>query len=85
MLTLHLRKVRDSRWQGLLHTFFVTCIRVRFALNNYSYFEQGRIHDCSCRGRLGRGGNDLGRGSNDLGRGSNDLGRGMLNYKLFNP
>ena len=40
--------------------------------------EQGRIHDCSCRGRLGRG-------SIDLGRGSNDLGRGMLKYKLFNP
>ena len=40
--------------------------------------KQGRIHDCYCRGRLGRG-------SNDLGRGSNDLGRGMLKYKLFNP
>ena len=39
--------------------------------------EQGRIHDCSCRGRFGRG-------SNDLGRGSNDLGRGMLKYKLYN-
>ena len=25
--------------------------------------EQGRIHDCSCRGRVGRGSNDLGRGS----------------------
>ena len=54
--------------------------------------KQGRIHDCSCRGRLGRGSNDLGRGSNnlgrgsnDLGRGSNDLGRGMLKYKFFNP
>ena len=40
--------------------------------------EQGRIHDCSSRGRLGRG-------SNDLGRGSFDLGRGMLKYKLSNP
>ena len=40
--------------------------------------KQGRIHDCSCRGRLGRG-------SNDLGRGSDDLGRGMLKYKLSNP
>ena len=47
--------------------------------------KQGRIHDCSCRGRLGRGSNDLGRGSNDLDRGSNDLGRGKLKYKLFNP
>ena len=47
--------------------------------------KQGRIHDCSCRGRLGRGNNDLGRGSNDLGRGSNDLGWGMLKYKLFSP
>ena len=33
--------------------------------------ELGRIHDCSYRGQLGRG--------------SNDLGRGMLKYKLFNP
>ena len=40
--------------------------------------EQGRIHDCSCRGRLGRG-------SDDMGRSSNDLGRGMLKYKLSNP
>ena len=40
--------------------------------------KQGRIQDCSCRGRLGRG-------SNDLGRGTDDLGRGMLKYKLFNP
>ena len=54
--------------------------------------EQGRIHDCSCRGRLGRGNNDLGwgshalgRGSNDLGLGSNALGRGMLKYKLSHP
>ena len=54
--------------------------------------QQGRIHDCSCRGRLGRdsndlgrGNNDLGRGSKDLGRGSNDLGRGMLKYKLSDP
>ena len=47
--------------------------------------EQGRIHDCLCRGRLGRGSNELGRGSNELGMGSNDLGRGMLKYKLPNP
>ena len=47
--------------------------------------KQGRIHDCSCRGRLGRGSNDLGRVSDDLGRGSIDLGRGMLKYKLSNP
>ena len=47
--------------------------------------KQGRIHDCSCRGRLGRGSNDLGRGNNYLGRGSDDLGRGMLKYKLSNP
>ena len=40
--------------------------------------EQGRIHDCSCRGWLGRGSNDLGRGSNDFGGGNNDLGRDML-------
>ena len=45
---------------------------------NTQPIKQGRIHDCSCRGRLGRG-------SNDLGRGSNDLGRGILKYKLFNP
>ena len=30
--------------------------------------KQGRIHDCPCRGRLGRGSNELGRGRNDLGR-----------------
>ena len=54
--------------------------------------EQGRIHDCPCRGRLGRGSNELGRESNDLGRGINDLGmgsidlgRGMLKYKLSYP
>ena len=47
--------------------------------------KQGRIHDCSCRGRLGRGSNDFGRGSNDLGGGNNDLGRGMLKYELSNP
>ena len=40
--------------------------------------KQGRIHDCSCRGRLGRG-------SNNLGRGSINLGRGVLKYKLFYP
>ena len=44
--------------------------------------EQGRINDYSCRGRLGRGSNDLGRGSADLGRGSTDLGRSMLKYYL---
>ena len=27
--------------------------------------EQGRIHDCPCRGRLGRGRNNLGRGINN--------------------
>ena len=31
--------------------------------------EQGRIHDCTCCGRLGRGSNEMGRGSNELGRG----------------
>ena len=51
------------------------------------YFCRGilMIHDCSCRGRLGRGSNNLGRGSNDLGGGSHDFGRGMLKYKLSNP
>ena len=34
--------------------------------------EQGRIHDCPCRGRLGRGSIELGRGRNELGRGIND-------------
>ena len=38
----------------------------------------GRIHDNPCRGRFGRGNNELGRGSNDLGRGSNNLGRGSI-------
>ena len=33
--------------------------------------EQGRIHDYLCRGRLGRGSNELGRGSIDLGMGIN--------------
>ena len=42
------------------------------------FLKQGRMHDNSCRGQLGRG-------SNDLGRGSNDLGRGMLKYKLSTP
>ena len=33
---------------------------------------QDRIHECHCRGRLGRGSNELGRGSIDLGRGINN-------------
>ena len=59
-----------------------TMINVSFFFNALMlsgfFFQQGRIHDCSCRGRLGRG-------NNDLGRGGNDLGRGMLQYKLSNP
>ena len=35
--------------------------------NGETWGKQGRIHDCSCRGRLGRGSNDLGRGSNARG------------------
>ena len=34
--------------------------------------KQGRIHDCPCRGRLGRGSNKLGRGRNEMGRGINN-------------
>ena len=33
--------------------------------------KQGRIHDYPCRGRLGRGSNELGRDSHYLGRGFN--------------
>ena len=40
--------------------------------------KQGRIHDCPCRGRLGRG-------SNELGRGRNDLGRGINNHRILIP
>ena len=40
--------------------------------------KQGRIHDCPCRGRLGRG-------SNELGRGRNDLGRGTKNHRILIP
>ena len=43
------------------------CLPVCLTFN----LQQSRVHDCSCRGRLGRG--------------SNDLGRGMLKYKLSNP
>ena len=39
--------------------------------------KQGRIHGNPCRGRLGRGSNEMGRGSNELGRGSKELGRGI--------
>ena len=40
--------------------------------------KQGRIHDCPCRGRLGRGSNELGRGRNDMGRGNN-------NHRILKP
>ena len=36
------------------------------------------IHDCPCRGRLGRG-------SNELDRGRNDLGRGINNHRILIP
>ena len=40
--------------------------------------KQGRIHDCPCRGRLGRG-------SNELGRGRNEMGRGINNHRILIP
>ena len=45
---------------------------------NKKVIKQGRIHDCPCRGRLGRG-------SNELGRGRNDLGRGINNHRILIP
>ena len=50
-----------------IHIFFLTVRK-----------KQGRIHDCPCRGRLGRG-------SNELGRGRNDLGRGINNHRILIP
>ena len=44
---------------------------VKVNRKKHDEMKQGRIHDCSCRGKLGRGSNDLGRGSNDSGRGNN--------------
>ena len=45
--------------------------------------KQGRIHDCPCRGRLGRGSNELGRGSNELGRGIISMKYSYPNFSTF--
>ena len=60
--------------ENLILKIFSVCIKY----GNWIVRKQDRIHDNACRGRLGRG-------SNELSRGSNELDSDMLKYKFSFP